>query len=262
MIIDSHVHFGNTPRFHCPLSLLVSLMSAEGIDKAVISYLGGAEVDHPDTGRPAFSRVEQFGILKRTVDAVNLHPGMLYGQLWIQPKLGGYSADLERAVAENRSAIVGLKVHPYHSGLILTDPAYTPYFAMAERLKLPVAVHTASDIYSPARAVYERALEFPDAVFIMVHMGLNTDHGEAVRLIGKLPNLYGDTTWVDTPSVVSAVKRLGSDKILFGTDAPISGPDNYEKYGEMLAALKSELSAGEYDDVLWRNASRLFGIPV
>ena len=261
MIVDSHTHFGNTPRFHCPLSLLVSLMSGAGIDKALLSYLGGAEFDHPDTEHPSFSRVDQFGVLKRTVDAVAQYPGMLYGLLWLQPHRGKYTPELEKTIAENRDAIVGLKIHPYHSGLAMTDPAYTPYLAMAERLGLPVTVHTASDVYSPVRAVYERAREFPKVNFVMVHMGLNTDRREAVEYVRELPNIYGDTTWVDTETVLQTVRAAGSGKILFGTDAPISGPDNYEKYNGMLSALRAHLSSEELDDVLRRNASRLFGIP-
>ena len=102
----------------------------------------------------------------------------------------------------------------------------------------------------------------------MVHMDLGTDNREALDLLGKLPNLYGDTTWVPVKTTVEAIKRYGSKKMLFGTDNPIDGKDTlmYNKtgdrslYQEYFNELKNMITKDEYDDLMYKNAQRLFKI--
>ena len=63
----------------------------------------------------------------------------------------------------------------------------------------------------------------------MVHLGLGTDHELAIKLISKLPNLYGDTTWVNAKDTLKAIKVCGVDKIMFGSDNPIDGLETLGK---------------------------------
>lgn len=52
------------------------------------------------------------------------------------------------------------------------------------------------------------ALKYPNVNFVMCHMGLATDNQEAIELIAKLPNLYGDTAWVRADMVYQAIKSV------------------------------------------------------
>ncbi len=82
--------------------------------------------------------------------------------------------------------------------------------------------------------LYNAAKRHPSIDFVMVHMDLGTDNKAALDLLGTLPNLYGDTTWVPVSTTVEAIRRYGSKKMLFGTDNPIDGPDTllHNKTGE------------------------------
>ena len=116
----------------------------------------------------------------------------------------------------------------------------------------------------------EDFLEFfePDVDFVMVHMGLGTDNKEAVELIGKLPNLYGDTTWVPVETTLEVIKRYGSKKLMFGSDMPIDGVDTYacnpkgerSLYQDYFHVLPEKISKEAYEDLMWRNAAEVFGI--
>ena len=89
-------------------------------------------------------------------------------------------------------------------------------------------------------------------------------------LFGKLENLYGDTTWVPVGSTVEAIRRWGSEKVLFGSDSPIDGRDTYlhnrtgdrSLYQEYFHEFKELVSAEDYDNVMYKNAQRLFGIRI
>ena len=102
----------------------------------------------------------------------------------------------------------------------------------------------------------------------MVHMGLGTDNSEAIELIQKLPNLYGDTTWVPVSSTLRLIEKAGIEKIMFGSDNPIDGPDTYlcnrtgdrSLYQQYFNELKEILSPDDYDRLMYKNASELFGI--
>jgi predicted TIM-barrel fold metal-dependent hydrolase len=131
---------------------------------------------------------------------------------------------------------------------------------LAEELDIPFAVHTAEDENSKVKYLYETAKENPKVNFIAVHMGLGTDNQEAIEYISKLDNLYGDTTWVSKENVLEAVKKCGSKKIMFGTDAIIDGTNTYEKYLTMFEYLHENLSEEDFENVFRYNARRLFDL--
>ena len=118
--------------------------------------------------------------------------------------------------------------------------------------------------------LYNAAKRHPEIDFVMVHMDLGTDNKAALDLLGKLPNLYGDTTWVPVATAVEAIRRYGSKKMLFGTDNPIDGKDTLlhnktgdrSLYQQYFNELKELISEDDYEDLMWRNAARLFSINI
>ena len=99
-------------------------------------------------------------------------------------------------------------------------------------------------------------------------MDLDSDGKEAIELISQLPNLYGDTTWVSVKTTLNAIEKCGSEKILFGTDNPIDGKDHmlYNRAGqrslcqEYFNEFRDMVSAEDYDNIMYKNAVKLFGI--
>jgi predicted TIM-barrel fold metal-dependent hydrolase len=50
--------------------------------------------------------------------------------------------------------------------------------------------------------------------------------------INQGANLYADISWVGEKHIVSAITKVGADRILFGTDAPISEFASADNYGQ------------------------------
>lgn len=149
--------------------------------------------------------------------------------------------------------IVGLKVHPYCAKLKLIEKEYIPYITICEKYNIPLCVHTEDDGYSDVKYITEMAKRYPLVKFVAVHMGLRTDHKEAIEGIKKYTNLYGDTTLVSYESVKEVIDTCGEKKIMFGSDAVMMGKESYKNYIEIYEKIELEYGKFIAEDVFHNN---------
>ncbi|MFW5770738.1 MAG: amidohydrolase family protein [Spirochaetota bacterium] len=256
MIIDSHVHIGTIENFDLTESMLLKAMDRYGIDFALVSNVEGSEFIPPHG--PVDSPVPEREVNEKVLNLVRRHPDRLRGLYWIKPHTEGYTPDVLLFLKENRDIFAGMKFHPDMSQLKITDKKYVPYLECAKTLGMPVAVHTAHDIYAHPSFARDVAGKWPLLNFVLVHMGLASDNIESIEYMEELQNVYGDTTWVTFESIKKAVKWVGSGKILFGTDAPIDGVDTYEWYQDKIRGIREQLDEKDTENILFRNAQKLF----
>lgn len=256
MVIDSHVHFGKAMEWDLKGEDLIRSFKKYSIDFGVVSNLEGAEFGH-DLEKIENDK-DQIEVNRKTLELVKKNPEKLKGLFWIKPYTNKYSEEVKDFLIENKEFFCGLKAHPYHSKMKFTTANYKQYIDLAKELKVPFAVHTAGDENSEVKYLYETAKENPEVKFIAVHMGLGTDNSEAIEYISNTENLYGDTTWVSKENVLEAVKKCGSNKILFGTDAIIDGTNTYEKYLDMFEFLHDKLTNEDFENIFRYNTKRIF----
>jgi uncharacterized protein len=256
MIIDTHVHIGTIEHFDLTGSMLLKAMDRYGIDFALVSNLEGSEFI-PSQG-PVASPVPEREVNQKVLNMVRRHPDRLRGLYWIKPHTEGYTPDVLLFLRDNRDAFAGMKFHPDMSELKVTDEKYVPYLECAKTLGMPVAVHTAHDIYAHPSFARDVARQWPLLNFVLVHMGLASDNLESIEYMNELSNVYGDTTWVSFESIEAAVETVGSHKILFGTDAPIDGVDTYDWYQDKIRGIRQKLNDEDTENILFRNARKLF----
>lgn len=270
MIIDTHAHIGKILNFNMKTEELLYSMERYGIDFSLVSNIEGAEYSHSGVKVPFFLTKKQNKLLKNTIAAARKAPGKLGIMVWC--KLHGETPDDEfrQLIKDNRDIIYGLKFHPFHS---LTSPdseKAEPFYKIAAEFNLPIASHTGGCEEAMSDHLYNAAKKHPELNFIMVHMDLGTDNSRALKLLGKLPNLYGDTTWVPIQTTIKAIKLYGSEKMLFGTDNPIDGKDTLlhngfgerSLYQQYFNELKELLPPDDYDNLMYKNAQRLFKIKI
>lgn len=266
MIIDTHVHIGKGLEFDLRPEDVLYSMDRYGIDFSLVSGIEGAEFDHH--GRPLPVQIPQNDVFKKTLEFVCKYPERIGLLVWVKPRFEKIDAEFVRLLEENRSLIYGFKLHPYHSRVAPDDPVLEPLYELAREYRLPVVSHTGGCEEARSVHLYNAAKKHPDIGFVMVHMDLGTDNSEAIRLLGEADNLYGDTTWVPVKSTLTAVERWGSGKIMFGSDNPIDGKDTYycnrtgdrSLYQEYFNEFRAMISPEDYDNIMYRNAARLFGI--
>ncbi|SCN25967.1 putative metal-dependent hydrolase of the TIM-barrel fold protein [Clostridium sp. N3C] len=258
MIIDSHVHFGTTNKFNMPSEILLESMKKYNIDYSIVSNVEACEFSSELIPIPKSTPCLQLSANEKTLNLVKNHAYKLKGLFWICPNSESFDDNIGNFILENSKHFVGIKMHPFHSNIAISDLKCEEYLKFAQKHKIPFVVHTAADEKSHVRHVYLMAKKYPDIDFVMVHMGLGTNNLEAIEYISQLDNLYGDTTWVSLENTLMAIKKCGSEKILFGTDSPIDGINTYDKYLELMEGLKKKLPKKDYENVMFRNAIKLF----
>ncbi len=150
-------------------------------------------------------------------------------------KLSGLSVN--EALAEFRAAIdrtegkLLLKIHAAADGENAESPRYRSLIDIASEWAIPVILHTgclqAHLIHrSPEQghpALYRSWFaDWPRLPFILAHMNMH-DPAAALELGEEFENLFVDTSWQPTEVIGEAVRRMGSERILFGSDWPLVG---------------------------------------
>src|SRR3990172_6801081 len=137
----------------------------------------------------------------------------------VNPNFGKEALDeFETSVKE--WGFVGLKLMPPKHGYRVVDQIVYPLLEKAGDLKVPVSVHSSQEQCHPCDIGF-MALEFPNVNFVMDHMGYRYFTRQAILAAKHAPNLYLATTAVPEPEFIkNAVKALGPERILFGSNGP------------------------------------------
>jgi predicted TIM-barrel fold metal-dependent hydrolase len=162
-----------------------------------------------------------------------------------------------------------LKIHASADGDPLGSPRYHALLREADKHGLPVILHTGcihipflykDPHLSEARNFIPWFRKYPNLKFILAHMNYH-DPQVALDLAESYAGVYVDTSWQPTEMIGEAVRRLGPEKVLFGSDWPLMG--NNLAVG--LRRIQSSLEGGmitreEADLIRGGNAERLFAL--
>jgi predicted TIM-barrel fold metal-dependent hydrolase len=152
----------------------------------------------------------------------------------------------------------GIKIHPEEHCYRITDYGRL-IFEFAERYNAVIQSHSGEQKSLPEDFV-RFANDFPEVKLIVSHLGcgFDNDRTHQVRAIIKARhgNIYTDTSSAQsiTSSLIEwAVREVGADHILFGTDSPLY-------YSPMQRARIdfAEISNKDKALILYKNAEKLF----
>lgn len=252
-----------------PSDVLYS-MKRYGIDFSLVSNGDAAEFDHQLEPIPQKLQKTQNHVFRDTIRFARKHPDKIGAVPWLKIHSELPDDEFKELLRDNRDLVYAFKLHPYHSFTAPDDERLEPVYRLAAEYDLPIVSHTGGCEEARSVRLYNAAKKHPELNFVMVHMDLGTDNSEAIELLGKLPNLYGDTTWVPVKSTIKSIGRWGSEKILFGSDNPIDGKDTYlhnktgdrSLYQAYFNEFRDMVSAEDYANIMYKNAQRLFKIGV
>jgi predicted TIM-barrel fold metal-dependent hydrolase len=124
-----------------------------------------------------------------------------------------------------------LKIHPAWDGEGVESPRYRALLKSASELGLPVILHTGCVhshlVYKdPDQGRVERFSPwfgaYPDLKFILAHMNFH-EPNVALDLAEEYPNVHVDTSWQPAETIGEAVRRIGAERVFFGSDWPLVG---------------------------------------
>lgn len=175
----------------------------------------------------------------------------------IHPQYENIEREIDRIAA---LGLRGIKLHPDFQEYYVNDASMDRVYRAAQG-RLPVLFHAGdenSEYSAPAR-IADVVRRFPDLTVIAAHFGGYSQWREAERhLIGR--DLYIDTSstlWALSPEkAVSLIRAHGADKVLFGTDYPLT-----RHRDELARFFALPLTPEEQRSILYGNAQRLLGLP-
>ena len=236
---------------------LLRRLDADGIDRAVL-------VNYPSPDLMGFThRVNEY-----VAQYCAAAPDRLVAMGGVQPRFAEDAAAEVRRAAE--LGVKALKVHPPHmqvepNAYLHGLDALRALYEEAQRLALPVMIHTGTSIFPGARsragepmAVDDVAVDFPKLTIVIAHGGRPLWMEQAFFLVRRFPNVFMDVSSIPPKKILEYFPRLAeiADKVLYGSDWPAPGVRS------MADNLRDFRALGLAEDVLAKcletNARRVF----
>jgi len=245
MICDSHCHLkhGDAEGTEYSPRAIVEMMDAAGIDKAVVFAMS-------TTAKRSIEMAE---------DAVKEFPDRLIPYVYALPSYERpVCTEIEHAIAAR--GFRGIKIHL--GECTVADYVIDPVMELAGRHAVPCLV----DFLGRYRAAESLATRFPQTKLIVCHLGqyLSTSEQLMDRFIGlaeRCSNVYLDISGVVMlHKIQDAVSRVGSERVIWGTDGPHKTPDT-ANYARLSLGSVRMLNLGKTAeaDVLGGSIMRLIG---
>ncbi len=161
-------------------------------------------------------------------EAMQLYPGRIQGMCYVDPGFGQEALDeIDRCI--NELGMTGLKLYNQYT---LDDPVQRPILAKCSELNIPILIHAGYSLQcfpeqpnmSHSEQIARAAKAFPDCTILMAHVTGGGDWLWQLRGIADCPNVLTDISGsvVDLGAVEEAVRYLGADRVVFGTDGSIN----------------------------------------
>jgi len=272
-IVDNHVHLSAHPKSKAKIEELEKSMMENGIDVAFAL----AAYFPRKTGS-----ITNEQILSLTEGYENIP---VFGSLDAENNLQEGVAELEKLLAEDR--IVGIKLYPGYQFVYPSDKRLDAVYGLAIKFGVPIMFHSGLAYKSPggirfSRPIYfdDVASNFPELKIIISHMG-DPNIREATAVAHKNLNVYLDFSGLISNTTKNQqrserwkrkneefiikmiasvfIDLMGTEKIIFGTDWPISSHKSYLSLVDSLEEIL-ELNSSEKRQILSENIKKVFGI--
>lgn len=154
------------------------------------------------------------------------------------------------------SGLRGIKLHPDIQHFNTDDKRLYEVFDLIQG-RLPVLIHCGDKRfdYSHPRRLKKVIDDFPRLQVIAAHLGGWSLFGEAFELLRDTEcylDISSTTMFLPPDQTLRYIRGYGAERILFGTDFPLWDPAK-----EVDSFLKLRLSAGEREQIAWRNAMEI-----
>ena len=251
-VIDVHTHIGHLP------GVVGDIYTAEDL-----TYIGEHEgIQFMLASSASATTIGQHIATNEIVEMVETHGDKLGGMLWVNPHDATWVDDI---TAAERHSFYGIKIHPVLDHYAVDQPTLEAVFACARRHNWPILTHTDIDGSSMDALRYVPLIKaYPDVPLILAHLRWG-----AIPLAKRYTNVFVDTTYMDPQIVEIGLDALGSDKILFGSDAAEGFDVGHSPgrkrpkrcYVDLINSLRSRgITETHLEKICYQNAKTLFHI--
>lgn len=251
MIIDAHAHISNTEYGNAELYL--EQLTASGIPQGIVvpggmmdvrkmtDYITGAAKPEKPVPDNQYVReaCQKFSSNIKPMACINPHDPNA-AELLAQRFNDGFR---------------GLKLSPMTHQFSFASKAAASLAVCCGEYGFPVYTHV---VFSPGAStsrLISLARQYPGTNFILGHMGFGPADREGLEAAMELDNFFLETSTGSYLHIKEAVRKAGSQKVIFGSEYPLSHPAV-----ELKKILLLDLSSADNDRILGGNISRLLNI--
>ena len=220
MIVDGHAHisvsdFGN-------VDLLLAQWDLAGIERGLC--VPGGMVDVKQFSR-IFSgqyRPDPHIPNHLVFDAIARHGDRIDGLVCVNPHDGAEAITMLQNGLEHGCR--GVKLAPIVHQFQFSDPVLDEIAACCGEQQFPVYSHVLPGPGMTTAHFAALARRCPETNFILGHMGFGPADADAVEFAAELGNLYLESSLGNFLILKEALARLGPEKLIFGSEFPLSHP--------------------------------------
>jgi len=259
-IIDTHAHifpdkianiasakigeFYSLPMLHNgSVRALLEICQANNIEKTIVSSCA--------------TKAEQVKSINKFIYASVQHP-KLAGLATLHPEQSPAEIDASIAFALEHN-LIGIKLHPDFQQFNINSPQVENLYSALEGV-LPILFHIGDETrdYSHPRRLIKMLKRYPKLQVIAAHLGGYTKWDE-VALYADANNCFYDCSsalcFVDKDKGTKLIEFLGEDKVMFGSDYPMSNAGR-----EIDCLLQLGLSSNTLEKIFYTNAQKFYGL--
>jgi len=217
--IDGHMHLGEDLLFLTDDSeeTLLRTMDENGLDAFML--------------QPGIVARDQRKAHERVAAFASGHPGRAYGIAVFNPLIDADEYLRLARWAVRDLGFVGLKLHPYAFCLSPSHPEAEKIFKAALELDVAVMIHTGNGVPNALPTLcLPAARKFKDLRIVLAHAGGGMYGAEATIVAQECPNVYLETSWMPVYEIDNAIKKLGCERVMMGSDLVANTAAEIAKY--------------------------------
>ena len=251
VVIDGHTHFAGPGKGFPPNTVedLLAIMDGNGID-SIVTCAPYSSIGKDRT----YDDANRF-----LAESMSEAPERIIGFLRVNPHLREHALRSIEDGVKNQG-FKGVKVHPRNEAFAINSEELAfPIAELASKLNVPILIHTGEpDTYGFAQPtlVGDLADSFPDLTLIIGHMGKRL-YEDAICVARWFDNIILETSFRSHRDIARAVKRVGANRVVYGSDMPFGVPDI-----EMMKVRLADITPEEKGLVLGDSMARVLGLEV
>ncbi len=266
MIIDFHTHAFPDGIAHRAIESLVKACGGrykpchDGTLRSLKNNMESFGVDI-SVVQPVITKPSQFLTLNNWARDINRDNIISFGA--VHPESDDYKKDIDYIC---ELGLKGLKFHPEYQSFTLDSPKMLKIYDYALKKGLILLFHAGFDpafpppYHSSPKQFCNLWKELKGGTIIAAHLGGQKQWDEVEEYIpdtGILLDTSMGFKYYSSEQFLRIMKALGSERILFGSDAPWSRADE-----EIEAISSLPITQEERENILYKNAKRLLNLDI